>query len=328
MLKKLLICPLAIGCIFTGTSAAFDVHSLNESMHTLSSKLKTTIISNQAKKQVKKDALVQNEVREIVSSIESVDDLFTARKVVIQYSNGNPADKLAANLLGKALKKKALFLGVNDAPSAPLIDLDGGFSMPTSNPTDFLRPEEFISIDVPSSEAVVYVDAKKYTDRVANFEATLDRHECDTLSKHINKKGDDTYNYYVSCKQFVVEELVHHFGGVVGNNFVVEMELKAGGWLTGKKMNYTFTPDAKDKEKSSFHFFKAVLERDPFGFLHNEKLADLREIGKVKDIAGKNTLILKNARVKMWVKAPGADRTQAVYFSEEKFGDLQMRGEK
>ncbi|PCJ21343.1 MAG: hypothetical protein COB02_01790 [Candidatus Cloacimonadota bacterium] len=326
MLKKLLICPLAIGCIFIGTNSAFDVHSLNTSMHDLSAKLKTTIISSQDKEQMKKDAVIRKEVQAIVSSIESVDDLFVAKKVAVQYSTGNPADKLAANLLLRALKKKALFLGVNDAPKAPLIDLDGAFNMPISNPVDFLRPEEFISIDVPAAEAVVYIDAKKYTDRVASFEGILQRHECDTLSKYINKKGDDSYNYYVSCKQFVIEEIVHHFDGVVGSDFVVEMELKSGGWLTGKKLEYTFKPSSK--EKSSFHFFKAVVEKDPFVFLHNEKLVDLNEIGKVKDIAGKSTLILKNARVKMWVKAPGADRTQAIYFSEEKFGDIQMRGEK
>jgi hypothetical protein len=220
-----------------------------------------------------------------------------------------------------------LFVQSNSGPSAPIADFlkDAGNTIVPVDMPEFLRPDEFIMVDVPSAEGTIYIQDKKWEERVQNFEAILGRHECDVISKFVWEKGEDSHNYYVSCKQFVVEELVNHYGGKMGGAFEVELELKSGGWLTSKKMEITVPAATKDEEKSGLGWYKAVVEANAFEYLHNAKIADFTEMGKTKDIAGDKTLLLKNARAKIWVKPPGTEKRNAIYHTEVKYGDLQLK---
>jgi hypothetical protein len=266
-------------------------------------------------------------IRMIVSKIESSEEIQQAKELANNYSEGNAQQKLAAQVLNDALKKKALFLGIQGSNEERAGFLDG-ISADVFQPVEtdiFLRPEEFAVLEVPSAVGSVFVTDRKWQDRSAHFTSILERHDCDILSGYTWAKGDDSHNYFVSCKKFVLDELINHFGGVQGQNFELQAELKVGGWLLNDKVEITIPIESKSKEKTSFQWFDAMIRPELFQYINKNQPSLLAKLGKTAEVAGDTVRVLKNARAKIWLKPAGEDVSHSVYYTEEEYGDIQLK---
>lgn len=278
------------------------------------------------------------DIERIISGIETLDELNQGRDTANSFLKGNPSEKHAALQVLNRLRKKALFLGRNLAPGESRPQAPAFLEMietPAVDTTVFLRPEDFITLKVPATEATIFLHTKKWEDRKEHFEGLLKRHECDVMASYYakdkkpqqNSDEDElsSYNYFISCKQFVTEKLVEHYEGIKGNTFAVSLELKTGSWLFGKELDVEIEPEG---ERASLDWIKTVIAANPFSFIYENGNADLLQIGERKEIAGENVLFLKNARAKIWIYPSGYSRPYAIHFAEVSLGDLIFRGEK
>ncbi|MBW7875725.1 MAG: hypothetical protein H3C47_07045 [Candidatus Cloacimonetes bacterium] len=262
----------------------------------------------------------------IVSTIETAEDLNSAMQIADQFAMGSTAEQYVASLVREQLKRRALFLGlvgqgVDRNSVRQVVD-----SLKPVELSEFLRPEDFMTVAVESLQAVVYANSRKWDDRKTHLEQIFSRHECDVLSSFHWDEKEEAHNYLVQCKDYVIKPLVEHYGGEVSPELEVEVELKTGGWFTGKDLTVSIVGTSGGQEKQSLAYLQAMIENNPFQYIQDNNLASLVEIGKIKEIAGERTLVLKNARAKFWFKAAGAKKSQAIYFSEKKYGDLILKG--
>jgi len=266
----------------------------------------------------------EDSIRKMINEAQSVEKLRDLDSLLEKFSSGTSSEKYVASMVQKMVRQKIIFFQMNGlAQSAVSEGLPGSISN-SIQLDQFLRPDEFIGVKVGSSEGSVSVLEKGDDERVLHFRGILERHECDLISQYVNTDGDDLYNFYFRCKDFVTVALVDHFNGYGGGEFEVELELKSGGWLFGNSAQITFSPDPA--EQKTLGWYRSVLEQNPFDYLYRHGVMDMSELGKIKEVAGEETLMMSNARFKMWIKAPGTPRSQAIYFSENDLGDLSIKG--
>ena len=336
MIHKTIVGLTIVAVTVQGLVFSLDTEALREAMHNQSNVIleagTKAAIADQLydSKSVLQNVRGQSESRArlfgVVSTVENSDHLKAAMQIADQFASGSVGDQYTANLLREQLKRRALYLGlvghgVDRNSVKQVVD-----SIRPVELTEFLRPEDFMTVDVKSVQAVIYAQSKKWDDRKKHLEAIFSRHECDVLSSFHWDEKEEAHNYLVQCKDYVIEPVVAHYGGEVAPELEVDVELKTGGWFTGKELVVSIVGTGGNQEKQSLSYLQAMIENNPFQYIQDNNLASLVEIGKIKEIAGERTLVLKNARAKFWFKAAGAKRSQAIYFSEKKYGDLVLKG--
>lgn len=319
-----------------GSLLALDSELLREAMHNQAGRIQEAgtraAIADQlySARSVLNNTRGQSEARSdllaIVSTVDTAEDLSLAIHIADQFASGSTSEQYVASLVREQLKRRALFLGllgqgVDRNSVRQVVD-----SLKPQELSEFLRPEDFMTVDVKSIQAVVYAQSKKWDDRKKHLESIFSRHECDVLSSFHWDEKEEAHNYLVQCKDYVIKPVVEHYGGEISPELEVDVELKTGGWFTGKELVVSIVGTGGGQEKQSLAYLQAMIENNPFQYIQENNLASLIEIGKIKEIAGERTLVLKNARAKFWFKALGAKRSQAIYFSEKKYGDLILKG--
>lgn len=336
-MKKSII-GFSIFALLCSSAHAIDQGAFEENLGKLSSKVERTLKelsrgggldkSTQVSRFLPKNDQNRIELQGMINEIQSQEELKQAYSLTSKLVEGNSAQKYVADVVSRMLKKKEVFLRLNDA-------LDGNSSSSEESEDQisrkvqldtFLRPDEFIAVEVSAAEGSVSLLEKGDEERLHHFQGILDRHECDVISQYHWDDGDDRYNYNFSCKEFVVDTLVEHFEGYKGEHFDLHVELTSGSWLFRNEGEFQVSAPEKSSEKGTLGWYRAVVENNPFQYALENNLMNMETMGKFKDIAGDKTLLVKNAKFKLWVTAPGQSKSHAIYMSEGELGDLSLKG--
>jgi len=327
------ILTAAVFGLFSYSCQAFDETEFNSTLQSAVEKLDAAGRKATVQGQLYDGASVlanmqDSEVRILllgaINTLNSIEDLQRASELVSLFEVGRVSQQVVSSMVVEQLRRKAAFLGfTEEAPRATVQSIVA--DLKPVIPQEFLRPEDFMMVKVDSATGVVFASSKRWDDRKAHLEGILKRHECDVVSSFHWDDDEESHNFLINCKDFVTKALVEHYGGEINPAFEVEVEFKTGGWFTSKKKTVSIAGTA-GSEKQSLSYLQSMIENQAFQYVMDQKVADLTEMGKVKEVAGQRALVLKNARAKFWLKAAGTTQAKAVYHSEKSYGDLVLKG--
>ena len=287
---------------------------------------------------VAKTERAEQAIRGIISRIDSPEALEKTQKMVRTFGERDKLSKHAADVVGKMLNDRAVFLQVSDLPTVADDHDAGDFRTPPgaaaratgTRPRDLLSQSQrrLIMVQVPTAEAVIYLDDNKEGRRVKALTDLLSRHKCQVMSLAENKDGElPRHNFYLSGKKFVLEALTRHFKGTpVTGNLKAVLAVSSGGFWSGPSMlEFTIKPTAQAAEKGSLDWYRAVVEKDPFKYLAENEYSKLSQLGKVEVLAGEKKLRLKNAKAAIWIMAENGTKRDAIYTGTADFGDVYVK---
>jgi len=185
--------------------------------------------------------------------------------------------------------------------------------------------QALLMVTVPVAEAVLSFEDKD-DERLALLKEILNRHEARLYANFTDKSYKPVQtNCYVSGKKFVLESLMRTYKGVIVNNdFNAIVTLNAGGFFSPKTIDVTLKPKRDTTEQGTLDWYRTVVEKDPFGYMLKNKVADIMSLGKVENLAGEQKLRIKNAKAELWIVPNGGDRRSAVYYNKVDFGDIYL----
>ncbi|HEY9069195.1 MAG TPA: hypothetical protein VIV61_03005 [Candidatus Ozemobacteraceae bacterium] len=273
-------------------------------------------------------------LRSMIGGIESADDLRTALEAARDFSSGKGA--LEAQTTGVALqmlKERAAFLNVADfttdaelqraATEVASAEIDRAAA---SGQLLSSRQRGLVVIQMPIVEAVISVDDNKENRRIDHLKEIFSRHECKVMASHVDESGDKPMtNFYVSGRKYVIEALMRNYKGVtVANDLKAILVLTTGGFWGKKSIEVVVEPKRDAAEKGSLAWYQAVLEKDPYTWMAENDYGKLSTMGKVETVGGEQKLLLKNAKMDMWVVPAGGTRRDAIYVNSSEYGDLYV----
>ncbi len=272
-------------------------------------------------------------IKQMIGAIENREDLAAAARMVQSFAGKSEANRLAARDANRWLKERATFLnvsiGTTDGATKPVAEPERKRPARKQQmaPVDLLTNEQraLLMVTVPVAEAVLSFEDKD-DERLALLKEILNRHEARLYANFTDKSYKPVQtNCYVSGKKFVLESLMRTYKGVIVNNdFNAIVTLNAGGFFSPKTIDVTLKPKRDTTEQGTLDWYRTVVEKDPFGYMLKNKVADIMSLGKVENLAGEQKLRIKNAKAELWIVPNGGDRRSAVYYNKVDFGDIYL----